>query len=416
MEVTALAAAGCSLLPLTTSVSSVSVTPSATFRYSPSCAPPSSVAIRCVLGQNSVALRSSNGAKLGLLGRNFPFSNRAAEGYAEGSASSCAAQAEKSAFVDVELEEEEEEDAESSWGAGEEEETPVAYGDVDLILASRVVDRKTQYLILWKDDHPDSWEPAGNIASDVVDEFEKPWWQAARKADADKLKELLEDEELQRDVNAIDENERNALFFAAGLGSEKCCRLLIEYGADVHWQDRDGFTALHIASGYVHVNSVKALVELGADPDLEDAKGRSALSLAQELLDRTPKANPLQFARRLALDQVVKALDEVMYETVEVEQVLDKRLGDTEQLEYLVKWSDNSENSWVPATDIGEDLIKDYEDGLEYGIVEQVLDKRETEGKVEYFVKWSDGQETWESEKNVGEEVVAEYNNSRNTQ
>lgn len=181
-------------------------------------------------------------------------------------------------------------------------------------------------------------------------------------------------------------------------------------------QDKDGFTALHIASGYVHVNTVKALVELGADPDLEDAKGRSALSLSQELLDKTPKANPLQFARRLAMDQVVKALDEVMYETVEVEQVLDKRFGDGELPEYLVKWSDDSENSWIPATDIGEDLLKDYEAGLEYGIVEQVLDRKDVDGTVQYFVKWSDGQESWEPEENVGEEAVADFKNSQSTQ
>ncbi|BBN01716.1 signal recognition particle 43 kDa protein [Marchantia polymorpha subsp. ruderalis] len=293
---------------------------------------------------------------------------------------------------------------------------PEDFGEVDTILASRVVDRQTQYLIMWKDDHPDSWEPAENIAKDVTAEYETPWWQAARKVDVDKLKALLDAEEVQRDVNAIDENQRTALHFAAGLGSEKVVNLLVEYGADVTWQDKDGFSALHIAAGYVHTSVVKALIAAGADPDLEDDKGRSPLSLAQELLDRTPKNNPLQFARRIALDQVVKALDEAMFETVEVEQILEKRTGDDGVAEYLVKWSDESEDSWVQASDIGEDLLKDFEDGLEYGMVDKVLMKRLIDGKVEYLVKWTDEAETWEPEENVSPEVIAEFTASLQSQ
>ena len=46
-----------------------------------------------------------------------------------------------------------------SSAAGEED-----YGEVNKILASRVEDGQTQYLIEWKDDHSESWEPADNIA------------------------------------------------------------------------------------------------------------------------------------------------------------------------------------------------------------------------------------------------------------
>lgn len=140
----------------------------------------------------------------------------------------------------------------------------------------------------------------------MVSEYETPWWQAAKKAEDQKLKELLEYE--GRDVNSIDDNGRTALFFAAGLGSEKCVKMLLEEGADVHWQDKDGFTALHIAAGYVHTSVVKALLAFGADPEQEDSKGRSSLLLAQELLERTPRTNPMQFARRMALDQVCSYL------------------------------------------------------------------------------------------------------------
>ncbi|XP_024362307.1 signal recognition particle 43 kDa protein, chloroplastic-like [Physcomitrium patens] len=323
-------------------------------------------------------------------------------------------------YEGIEEAEEEEEEKEEDYGvdvganaafnaAGGEED----YGEVNKILASRVVDGETQYLIEWKDDHPDSWEPPANIANDVVYEYETPWWQAAKKGDDQKLQELLQDE--GRDVNAIDENKRTALFFASGLGSEKCVKMLLEEGADVHWQDKDGFTALHIAAGYVHTSVVKALLAAGADPELEDEKGRSSLMLAQELLERTPRTNPMQFARRLALDQVVKLLDEAIYETVEVEQILDKRIvGNV--TEYLVKWSDDSEESWETTENIAEDLIKDYEEGLEYGIAEKIVDKREVDGKAEYLVQWADSTEnTWEPADNVADEIIAEFESQKVT-
>jgi hypothetical protein len=47
-------------------------------------------------------------------------------------------------------------------------------------------------LIEWKDDHLESWEPADNIARDLVFGYENPWWQAAKKADDQKLKETKE--------------------------------------------------------------------------------------------------------------------------------------------------------------------------------------------------------------------------------
>eukprot|EP00271_Cylindrocystis_brebissonii_P014168 TRINITY_DN35429_c0_g1_i1.p1 TRINITY_DN35429_c0_g1~~TRINITY_DN35429_c0_g1_i1.p1 ORF type:complete len:443 (+),score=89.68 TRINITY_DN35429_c0_g1_i1:287-1615(+) len=282
------------------------------------------------------------------------------------------------------------------------------YGDVLRILGSRVVDRQTQYLIEWADDHPDSWEPADNIARDVVGIYLEPWWVAARKADEGLLQGLLEE---GRDVNAIDENERTAVIFAAGLGNEKCVRFLAEAGADITWQDRDGFTALHIAAGYVHSTVVEVLLSLGADPSVEDKKGRSPLSLARELLERVPKNNPLQFGRRLALEQVVKMLDEALFEEVEVSRVLDKRTVVGGAVEYLVRWSDESEDTWEPKENIGEDLIQNYEEGVEYGVALKIVEKREgKEGRVEYLVKWEDSEEdTWEPEENVEVEIVAAF-------
>lgn len=292
----------------------------------------------------------------------------------------------------------------------EEEEEGEAFGEVKKIIGSRALGDTMQYLIEWEDGHRPTWVPSANIARDVVEEYEGPWWAAVKKVDEKKLRELLED--VERDVDAIDENGRTALLFAAGLGSENCIRLLAEAGADLDKQDKEGFTALHIAAGYVKQGAVRTLVELGTDPEIEDSQGRNPIVLARDLLSKTSRSNPLQFARRLALEGVIKALEDSIFESVEVEQILDKRTGVGGKVEYLVKWKDDAPEEWLAAEFIGEDLVQDYEAGLEYGIAENILEKREENGVIEYLVKWADIElPTWEPLENVAPDLVAEFEN-----
>lgn len=282
------------------------------------------------------------------------------------------------------------------------------YGEVSKIISSRAIDYRMFYLIEWEDGHEPSWLPASSIAKDVLAEYESPWWKASRAGDDVKLRELLDDE--GRDVDAVDDNGRTALLFASGLGSEKCVRTLVEAGADVDGQDPDGLTPLHMATGYARQNVVSALVELGADPEIEDSKGRTPISLAQDLIDKIPKANPMQFARRVAMENILKLLESEVFETVEVEQVLDRRSTAGGGIEYLVKWKDGAPDDWVSAESVADDLIKDYEAGLEYGIAEEIVEKREENGQVEYLVRWADTEQpTWEPFENVSAELVAEY-------
>lgn len=292
----------------------------------------------------------------------------------------------------------------------EEEEEGEAFGEVKKIIGSRAFGGTMQYLIEWEDGHRPTWVPSANIARDVVEEYEGPWWAAVKKVDKNKLAELLED--VERDVDAIDENGRTALLFAAGLGSENCIRLLAEAGADLDKQDKEGFTALHIAAGYVKQGAVKALVELGANPEIEDSQGRIPIALAQDLLSKTSRSNPLQFAKRLALEGVIKVLEDSIFENIEVEQILDKRTGVGDKVEYLVKWKDGAPEEWLAAEFIGEDLVQDYEAGLEYGMAENILEKREENGVIEYLVKWADIElPTWEPLENVAPDLVAEFEN-----
>lgn len=309
--------------------------------------------------------------------------------------------------------------------AAAEEEEPVlfedydedeTYGEVNKIIGSRAIEggKGMEYLIEWKDEHAPTWVPSDYIAKDVVAEYETPWWNAAKKADESALKKFLEADD-DRDVDAVDEDGRTALLFVSGLGSEPCVKLLAEAGADVDYRDRNGgLTALHMAAGYVKPGVAKLLIDLGADPEVEDYRGQTPLSLARMILNQTPKGNPMQFARRLGLENVVRILEDAIFEYATVEEILEKR-GKGENVEYLVKWKDGEDNEWVKAWLISEDLVRDFEAGLEYAVADCILEKREGEdGKGEYLVKWTDIEEaTWEPEENVDPLLIEDFEKSQ---
>ena len=269
----------------------------------------------------------------------------------------------------------------------------------------------TEFLIEWKDGHEPSWILATAIAADVVAEFETPWWNAAKKADEKALADLLADTSISRDPDAVDSDGRTALHFVAGLGSEGCVRVLAAAGADLNRRERSGggLTPLHMAAGYARPAAVKSLIESGANPEISDDIGRTPLDLAREVLAKTPKANPATFARRIALEASIKEMESAVFEFAEVEQVIEAR-GYNDKKEFLVQWKDGG-REWVKARWVAEDLIQDYEAGLEYGVAEAVIGiRREDEGKVEYLVKWVDTEEaTWEPVENVDPDLVQEF-------
>ncbi|XP_058188446.1 signal recognition particle 43 kDa protein, chloroplastic [Rhododendron vialii] len=294
------------------------------------------------------------------------------------------------------------------------------YGEVNKIIGSRALQNGTgmEYLIEWKDDHAPTWVPSNYIAADVVAEYETPWWTAAKKADDSALNQLIATAD-GKDVDAVDEAGRTALLFVSGLGSEPCVKALAGAGADInHRENSAGLTALHIAAGYVKPGVAKLLIELGADPEAEDDRGRTPLDLAREVLKATPMGNPMQFARRLGLENVIKVLEEAIFEYAEVQEILEKR-GKGDKVEYLVKWKDGGDNEWVKAVAIGEDMVKDFEAGLEYAVAECVVGRREGEegqGKWEYLVKWTDIEEaTWEPEENVDPDLIKAFEESHNS-
>ncbi|ONK72801.1 uncharacterized protein A4U43_C04F23380 [Asparagus officinalis] len=161
---------------------------------------------------------------------------------------------------------------------------------------------------------------------------------------------------------------------------------------------------------YARPGAVKALLELGADPYRADDRGRTAIDLAKEVLAATPKGNPAAFGRRIGLEGAIKEMEKFVYEWAEVERVIEGR-GKGERREYLIEWRDGGEREWVKKRWVAEDLVRDFEAGLEYGVAEKVVGMREgEEGGREYLVKWVDIEEaTWEPEENVDGELIGEF-------
>ena len=90
--------------------------------------------------------------------------------------------------------------------------------------------------------------------------------------------------------------------WAASLGHDEVCRLLLQASASVHPRDGDGWDALMLATDRSHLIPAEMLLEHNADPGLEAKYGRSSFSLARAqgsrgiamlaLLERAPLDQP----------------------------------------------------------------------------------------------------------------------------
>ncbi|TKS69284.1 Protein phosphatase 1 regulatory subunit 27 [Collichthys lucidus] len=62
-------------------------------------------------------------------------------------------------------------------------------------------------------------------------------------------------------------------------GNLECVKLLVQYGADIHQRDEEGWTPLHMAcsDGFPHI--ARYLLSLGADPELENDCGEKPADL-----------------------------------------------------------------------------------------------------------------------------------------
>jgi len=82
-------------------------------------------------------------------------------------------------------------------------------------------------------------------------------------------------------VNQVAEDRGSTALFDSAMGRHKdLIKTLIEAGADVNIQSRDGQTALVVVVGAGDEEIVEMLVKAGADPDIEDSLGVSARKYA----------------------------------------------------------------------------------------------------------------------------------------
>ena len=212
-------------------------------------------------------------------------------------------------------------------------------------------------------------------------------------------------------ASTVDSNRRNGLHFSAAIGSVEACRLLIQAGTEVNAPDVEGYTPLHMASGYLAVPTVQVLLEAGADPEQKDKKGLSPLELVEDIREKIKAAggnsNPMMMSRRVALEEVARILTENLFEDVAPGQVLASREAADGTREFLVQWPDGRDHSWVPQKYMADDVIVDFDSGLEYAEAESILEEKEEDGGKVYLVRWRDGAEdSWEPRKNLSEDIV----------
>ncbi|KAH1241498.1 Signal recognition particle protein, chloroplastic [Glycine max] len=79
---------------------------------------------------------------------------------------------------------------------------------------------------------------------------------------------------------------------------------------------------------YVRLKVAKVLLDPSADPEVADNRGRTTLDLAREILEVTPKGNPI-------LEGVIRVLEGTLFEYAEVEEILERR-GKDENFENLM--------------------------------------------------------------------------------
>jgi ankyrin repeat protein len=84
------------------------------------------------------------------------------------------------------------------------------------------------------------------------------------------------------EVNTQDRDGNTPLIEASSRGGSRIVGILLAHGALPNVQDRLGWTALMHAADVNQTEVIRALVQNGADMNLRDSKGQSALGIAKK--------------------------------------------------------------------------------------------------------------------------------------
>lgn len=115
------------------------------------------------------------------------------------------------------------------------------------------------------------------VVKPLVVNKKKLFFEAAKKGDLDKVKDLLSSNVL---IDAQDDLGRTALSFAAESGRNTVLKELLEKGASVDLADKNGETPLLWATKNNHTGEVSLLLRYQADPTKRNINDISSLDLA----------------------------------------------------------------------------------------------------------------------------------------
>jgi ankyrin repeat protein len=82
------------------------------------------------------------------------------------------------------------------------------------------------------------------------------------------------------EIDLLDGDARTPLVHAALSGNFDALSWLIQEGANINHQDRNGWSALHFAVQEKHADAIRCLLENGAAVDIKDIHGNTPLSRA----------------------------------------------------------------------------------------------------------------------------------------